>query len=578
VLAALSAALLPWACADESDDRPAATTASGGGTSGGTTSSGTSSTTSSSTSGQGGAATTTGAGGGGESGWRSALYPASWTPAFQTTDGHRIHDFSYAGYQNGEAPIGVPVVSTTYDVVAGYGADSTGGSDATAPVQAAIDAAATAGGGVVVFPAGLYRFDGRLWVTASNVVLRGAGSDQSKLYFTSSTGMSHQSHITFRGALGQDGDLLLAYDAPAYGSVVELWDASSLSVGDDVVIGWQITSAFVFDHQMAGTWDNAGAPFFDTWQPFFRRQVIGVDTSTAPHQVTLDVPLRYPALGRDSASLRRETGFIEQCGIEELSLGNAVAWSDAWAQDQVHVLQIEGCKDCWMRNVASFDPPSGPTSGRGQDDHLQSGGLIVRSSKRVTIADSELSRAEHKGGGGNGYLFEVRQSSEVLFRDLVADYGRHGFIENWGFGVTGCVWLRVESAHGNCWINESFAGLPCYSEFHHSLSIANLIDSSRFDDGWSIVNRGSESTYAGHTGTQNVIWNTSGNGLLRSRQQGWGYVVGTDGSITVQTDPNDLLGTGIGTAPEDWTEGIGDGATLRPQSLYEDQLARRLGR
>ena len=62
----------------------------------------------------------------------------------------------------------------------------------------------------------------------------------------------------------------------------------------------------------------------------------------------------------------------------------------------------------------------------------------------------------------------------------------------------------------------------------------------------------------------------------RSRQQAWGYVVGTDGIITVQTDPNDILFGGLGTAPEDWTEGLGEGDTLRPQSLYEDQLRRRL--
>lgn len=518
-----------------------------------------------------------GGGGGAEGGWRSALYPADWTPSFTTTDGHRIHDFSYAGYKNGREPIGVPVVTTTYDVVTGYGADPTGTSDATGAVQQAIDAAASAGGGIVTFVAGDYRFDGRLWITASNIVLRGAGIDQSRLFFTSSAGMSYQSHITFRGNLQNAGELMLSEDGAAHDTLVKVGDASALSVGDDVVIGCVITTAFVAEHNMAGVWDNAGAPFHDTWQPFFRREVVAIDTTSSPHEITVDVPLRYPALTRDSASVRRETGYLEECGIEELSLGNAVSWSDAWAQNQVHVLEIQGCKDCWMRNVASFDPPTGPTSSYGQDDHLQSGGLVVRASKRVTVADSELSRGEHKGGGGNGYLFEVRQSSEVLFRDLVAIYGRHNFIQNWGFGVTGCVWLRVHSAYGNTWINQSLPGLPGYSEFHHSLALANLIDSSNFDDGWSIVNRGSESTYAGHTGTQTVIWNTSGTGVLRSRQQGWGYVVGTSAEMAVQTNTNDILGGGLGTEPEDWTEGLGEGATLRPPSLYEDQLAKRLG-
>lgn len=35
---------------------------------------------------------------------------------------------------------------------------------------------------------------------------------------------------------------------------------------------------------------------------------------------------------------------------------------------------------------------------------------------------------------------------------------------------------------------------------------------------------------------------------------------------------------GAGTEPEDCTERLGEGATLDPPSLYEDQLARRLAR
>lgn len=90
---------------------------------------------------------------GGGGAWRSELYPEDWSPAYVSPSGHRIHDFSYAGYKNGRAPVGVAAVATEYDVT-GYGADPTGATDATIAVQATLDAAATAGGGVVRFPAG----------------------------------------------------------------------------------------------------------------------------------------------------------------------------------------------------------------------------------------------------------------------------------------------------------------------------------------------------------------------------------------------------------------------------------------
>ena len=59
---------------------------------------------------------------------------------------------------------------------------------------------------------------------------------------------------------------------------------------------------------------------------------------------------------------------------------------------------------------------------------------------------------------------------------------------------------------------------------------------------------------------------------LRSCQYGLGYVIGTI-DVTVRTT---LFGpTAKGTEPQDHLEGCGRGRGLVPQSLYEDQLARR---
>jgi hypothetical protein len=162
-----------------------------------------------------------------------------------------------------------------------------------------------------------------------------------------------------------------------------------------------------------------------------------------------------------------------------------------------------------------------------------------------------------------------------LFRDCVGHAGRHNFIQNWGFGTSGTVWLRVLSDEGRAWPDPSgdfvLAGL---SELHHSLAMANLIDASELDDGWSTVNRLSQSSGAGHTGTENVFWNVSGSGRIRSCQYGHGYVIGTADDVDVRTDINSP--DAIGTEPEDDTEGIDRGDSLVPSSLYEDQLARRL--
>lgn len=276
------------------------------------------------------------------------------------------------------------------------------------------------------------------------------------------------------------------------------------------------------------------------------------------------MPARSPLLLRDAASLRRVSGLVHDVGVEDLAVTNAIDPGSAFAMNQVHVIGLVGVSDGFVRRVKSFSPDGGA--------HLQSGGVMVLQSKRVTVSDVALGRAQHRGSGGNGYLFEVRQSSDVLSRDCVARDGRHNFIQNWGFGTTGVVWLRVQSSGG---FAETTPGQPQggvgYSEFHHSLATANLVDSCRFDDGFSIVNRGQESTGAGHTGTQNVVWNVGGVGLVRSMQWGWGAVVGTT-DVAVALDE---VFIGTGTRPIDLLEGLDAGATLEPPSLYEDQLKRR---
>lgn len=505
--------------------------------------------------------------------WRSALYPDDWTPAYTASDGHFLHDFSYAGYHAGEADPPDPVPGATFDATA-YGADPTGSADSTDGVQAAIDAAEVVGAAgspaIVDLPAGTYRFDGVLTITTSNVVLRGAGSSTTYLYFTRYDGMSDTSHITFAGSVSDGADHLLVADAASRGTTVQLGDVSDLAVGDAVAVGWTITDDFVADHGMTGTWTE----FNGSWKTFFRRTITAIDGTSGT--VTLDVPLRYDALVRDGASLRVEQGYLEEVGIQDLAVSTVNDWDAAWSGvDRTHAIGLVGVRDGWVSNVHSWESPLS-TDGRGK--HLMSGGLIVQDSRRVTVTECDLENAQDRGDNGNGYLYEVMRSNEVLTKDSTAANGRHNFIQNWDFGTSGCVWLRTNSSGGRAYFADWDPwGYEAYSEFHHSLSMANLIDQSVASDGWQGVNRQTESSGAGHSVTETVWWNTSGGGYLRSLQYGDGYVIGADG-MDLHVDPAewDWNSSGEGTEPEDWTEGIDEGTTLEPQSLYEDQLARRL--
>lgn len=478
--------------------------------------------------------------------WRSELYPEDWTPA-HTIGALFLHDFSHAGYANGER---TPNAEGALFDITDYGADPTNEDD-TAAFQSAIDAASEVGG-IVWIPEGTYRLAGVLRVT-SPIVIRGEGSDRSRLRFTTLEGMASRAHVSLGNGITHGAEVLLSVDGESRSNVVRVEDASALAVGDDVDLGWVITPEFVDEHGMTGIWEV----FNDQWQPFFRRTIIAIDGD----EITLDVPLRYRAETRDSASLRISRGWIREVGIESIGFSNAGPLDDAWSESQVHLLEMVGLADAWIDDVATF----------GEDAHVASGGILIRASKRVTVSNTSIGPAQNRGPGGNGYLFEVRTSSEILYRDCVARGGRHNFITNWGFGTSGIVWLRVHSRDGEALSERDGFRTVGASDFHHSLAMASLIDSSVVDDGWSARNRLTSSSGAGHGATECAFWNTTGGGTIHSYQWGYGYVIGTSRALTVSTELPLLDET-----PIDWTEGLGRAVTLSPSSLYEDQLARRL--
>ena len=427
---------------------------------------------------------------------------------------------------------------------------------------------------MVHLPAGTYRCDGKLSVTTSGVVLRGAGAGKTRLQFTSAKGMGGQGHITFGGKLKRGTDIPLAVDGKNRQAFVFVNSAAGLAAGDEVAVGWVITTAFVSDHGMTGYWK----PFINQWKPIFRRTIKAIDSTTSPAKITLDVPLRYHARTKYKASLRKESGYLAECGLEHLSVSNAVKWSDAMGQNQVHAVKMNQVKDCWIRSVTSVKSPlaTGYNASDKTAYHLQSSGIRVTDSKRVTISKTVMEYAQHRGGGGNGYLFHVTRSNEVLVVDSVGRHGRHNLIQNWDFGTTGCVFLRCksENSHTVTMVLGLAIKWPAMSEYHHSLAMGNLVDRCQLEDGWMAANRLAWSSGAGHTSTQCVFWNTRGGGTLQSMQYGWGYIIGTGPKTKVATSL--LHPNAAGSKPEDFVEGKGKGSTLWPQSLYEHQLARRL--
>ncbi|MFS0725420.1 S-layer homology domain-containing protein [Paenibacillus sp. 1P07SE] len=523
---------------------------------------------------------------------RSVLYPEDWYPGYGDDEGRFLHDFSYAGYRMGEVPIPDTVPGDIIHVTqAPYHADNTGAEDATAAIQQAIDDVGDAGGGVVYLPPGTYRVKPQgvnnqaLKINQNGVVLRGAGPEATFL-FNDEPVMRGKDIITVTSEgnqfLGIQGtETLLRQDLHEPTMLIPVQDTAGLAAGDWIAISNRYTAAFIEEHDMTGWWNiyegNEGVTFY--------RQVVAVDHDS--RTIAIDIPTRYPLNTRDHASVYKLNPPVREVGVEHLSIGNAENLTPGIGEADNTVegtagYQVAGTKavrfvrvvDAWARNVHSYRPPS---NSAGYDYHILSSGIVTSNSRNVTIADSDMRKPLYRGAGGNGYLYELVGNDNLIVNSR-AEEGRH----NYTFSH-----MRTS---GNV-IRDSVSVNPTHViDFHQYLSMSNLLEGMILDGDTIEASvrpyPSSSPTYKhGQTTSQTVIWNTTGvrahpnlGGIaVDSRQHGHGYVIGTQGQDTeVRVTP--VLHAGRNTAPVDFTEGIGQGAELLPQSLYGDQWQQRQAR
>ncbi|MDT8299323.1 MAG: hypothetical protein RQ801_13545, partial [Spirochaetaceae bacterium] len=287
------------------------------------------------------------------------------------------------------------------------------------------------------------------------------------------------------------------------------------------------------------------------------------------------------------AIVRRMDGLLENVGVEALSIANIEHPGETWESGDyrkastpgfdVHssfLVNMREVYNSWISDIHSYQPP-----GNSSTSHLLSNGIRVSRSFQVTVRNCALRRPQYGGGGGNGYMYQLIHVNECLLTNCLAEFSRHGFSLSLA-GSSGNVFLRCEdretqraTGHTGSYVT-SGAGSDNHMHFSHS----NLWDSCHAHNSfWSAHHRGkSGSIPHALSSALSVFWNTSGSGtrypvIVLSEQAGYGYVIGTSGEAHEACNP-----TGGNTAPADILEGIGEGATLEPRSLYLDQLQRRL--
>ena len=526
--------------------------------------------------------------------WRSSLYPSNWTPGYTNSSGQFLQDFSYAGYEKGEKEVPTQM-SGMYVNVVNYGADSTGAKDSTSAIQNAINAVEASGGGTVYLPEGTYKVkpttsnSAALRIKDSNILFKGAGKGKTFIRcYAENMRYSQVINVSPNGGTWNSADdgnyYSLSQDIPKTPTnKIYLSNVGNLKVGDWVIIRSDRTAAWINEHQMSGFWSASVNP--TTMGTTFYRQITAVDKNSKT--ITIDIPTRYYMKTRDNARVYKVTPKQQNVGLTDFSIGNkANSKTNGWGEEDYKTSGI-GAYDannaflikfalnvnCFAKNISTYQAEN------ASQIHMISNGLDLSQCRSITIDSCDFSHPQYEGGGGNGYGMNVC-SQEALIKNCSSTSARHSFSFKYAY-TSGNVIYHYTSTN------------PKYgSDFHMYLSMSNLIDNEELNGDFVESNvrpyGGTAGNRHGYTSTETVFWNTKGNYyksgmnyIIDSRQFGNGYIIGTQGAATnVKTTPTTMssqYGT-VNTAPEDYKEGIGKGATLYPQSLYYDQLEKRLSK
>ncbi len=454
------------------------------------------------------------------------------------TQGNRIPDFSYCGYMASEKPIPTVPVKVIVPVSKG---------DATLRIQAALDYVASlpvdANGfrGAVLLQKGTYEVLGQLRITASGIVLRGSGVNETTIT-GAGTGrlalikiVGKNNKIRVGSSDVRISDAYVAVNSTKFKVDV---DFANRDIGNRIIIHRPSTLNWI---KTLGTDHFGGDITALGWKPgdrdlFFDRTITKIEGRT----ITIDAPITTAldtSYGAASFYFYNWEGRINNCGVENLRCVSTYDKNNLKDEDhRWNAINIENAEDAWVRQI-KFENFAG------------SAVSVLETSKRITVEDCKSSNPISEIGGQRRYTF-LTTGQQTLFQRCYAENGYHDFAV--GYCAPGPnAFVQCESI-----LPSSFSGAIDSWASGVLFDVVNVGGNAlRFG------NRGQDANGAGWAAANSVFWNCSAARIdcyKPPTAQNWSF-----GS---------------------WSQFAGDGYwgesnnTITPRSLFYQQLKERLNK
>ena len=460
----------------------------------------------------------------------------------------RLPDFSYAGYHSGEAPL--PQVPRGVSVKE-FGAKGDGTTDDTEAFQKAL---ATVKSGAIEIPPGRYRITDILEIKRSHIVLRGAGPDQSVLFFpkqlndikpnwgetTAGRRTSNYSwsggFVWFKGNLGNRLLATITATAQRGDTSVRVSNAKNLSVGQRV----EILETDTPDNSLADLIYSGDAGDTSKLLGSTRASTVCHILKITGDRIEIDRPLRFDFKPQWQARVVSFEPTVSESGVENLGFEFPVTpYAGHFTELGFNALAFSGVSDCWGSNLRIANADSG----------------IFTNSYFSTIRGVvfESARASDNTGstGHHGFNFEGEDNlfTDFDFRtqfihDITVDHNASGNV----------------SAHGR--------GLDLSLDHHRRAVNENLYTDIDAGAGTHLWLSSGGDALGKHAAARNTFWN-----IRARRPQNYpppDFGPASINVVAVETrQPSDKNLNGR------WFEAIPP-IQITPQDIHVAQLARRL--
>lgn len=483
----------------------------------------------------------------------------------------RLPDFSYAGYHAGEAKL--PTPPARWDLKRDFHAAGDGRTDDSEALLKAIQSIPS---GVLFIPKGTYVISNRIDITRGNLILRGAGSKETILFFPNclqdlfgntakGTETSQWSfrpgliNITGKDPITSETRLASVTGNAKRGTKTLRISKSAFELSRPIKKGEWIRLVESDPPKSSGATGSLIRHLYGDLTPAVPGAIDGLIAtqavvrflsrvkSVSENEIELERPLPYDVRAEWSPEIHRFVPTVQEIGVEHLSIHFPwSAYAGHFREKGYNGLFFQSVSQCWVNDVEVQN------SDFAVD--LNSTNFCTVSNVRLTTSANRAVAAEARGANGHHGIDVSHGTENLVYNFDVQTKFVHDISVEWYA-------LHTVFSNGR--------GADLNMDHHREANYSSLFSQLNLGAGTRPFNSGGSRNRGAHAGAYNTYWNITASQALQGPEPDFGALL-------------NFIGFGnnerTSSSPYQWTVEAIDPPKLCPADLHQAMREKRLRR